>query len=92
MDNSVIPFPLTSTRENDVTTGASARLAGRYAVELFELARSVCEEPSDCVFCGYCWQGDEFRALYKHIKTGFLAAFGYDPRTRKLVHISAADY
>jgi len=88
MDNDVIPFPLTASCAN----GVGNPLAERYAVALLELARFTCEEPPECFFRGYCWHGGEFRALYEHTKTGFVVAFGYDARTRKLTYICAMNY
>ena len=92
MDDSVIPFLLTASRSNGGVNGAGDQLAERYAVELYELARLVCGEPPNCVFRGYCWLGGEFRALYEHTKTGFIAAFGYDTRKRKLTYVCALNY
>jgi hypothetical protein len=91
MNDSVIPFPLTSGSKGTVS-GANKRAMNSYAVDLLELARFACGEPPDCCFLGYCWLGGQLRALYEHIETGAVAAFGYDARAHKLVYFCALNY
>jgi len=92
MANNVIEFPLTSSAPHCAPNETASDALLSCAVNLLELARITCGEPPDSSFVGYCWMAGQLRALYEHSKTGAVAAFAYDARSRKLIYFRALNY
>ena len=92
MANTIIEFPLTSNAPRCAPNESASDSRLSCAVDLLDLARITCGEPPDSSFVGYCWLAGQLRALYEHSKTGAVAAFAYDPRSRKLIYFCGSNY